>query len=153
MNLEFILKEKVADKMADVGLLFLRIWLFIEFGLAGFNKLSAGLAAPEWFASLKFPFPNSLLSADLNWGMAGLGEVLLAALILFGIFPRLASLGLLYVTFVAVYTVHWDLGFSGWNQIETENGLGFKVPLMLALMLIVIFTQGAGRYRFKNTLH
>jgi putative oxidoreductase len=63
-----------------------------------------------------------------------------------GLFSRFAALGLLYITYVAVNTVHFDLGWAGWNQIETESGLGFKVPLMVAIMLFAVLTQGAGRY-------
>jgi putative oxidoreductase len=58
----------------------------------------------------------------------------------------LDDLGLLCITFVAVYTVHFDLGWASWNQIDSEDGLGFKVPLMLALMLLAVLTQGPGRY-------
>lgn len=42
--------------------------------------------------------------------------------------------------------MHFDLGWAGWNQIETEQGQGFKVPLMLALMLLAVLTQGGGQY-------
>jgi putative oxidoreductase len=129
----------------DLGLLGLRLWLAYEFGFAGWTKLQ-NLHAPEWFGSLTFPAPLSALSANFNWISAGVMEASLSLLLLLGIYSRLASLGLLFVTYVAVYTVHFDLGWAGWNQIETEQGLGFKVPLMLALMLLTILTQGPGRW-------
>jgi len=114
--------------------------------LAGWTKLSGGLSAPSWFAELDFPFPLHLLSADLNWVSAGTGEVVLGLALMFGLFSRLAALGLLFITYVAVYTVHFELGWAGWNQIDTEQGLGFKVPLMLAIMLLGIVSQGGGQY-------
>lgn len=129
-----------------LGLLGLRLFTGQEFLLAGLTKLRHGLQAPEWFAGLDFPAPLHLLSADLNWLTAGLGETVLGAAVLLGLGGRLVALGLLFITWVAVYTVHFDLGWAGWNQIETENGLGFKVPLMLALMLLTILSQGSGRY-------
>ena len=63
-----------------------------------------------------------------------------------GWWSRWAAGGLLFITYVAVYTVHFDLGWAGWNQIDSEAGLGFKVPLMLAIMLLAIVTQGGGQY-------
>lgn len=127
------------------GLLALRLFVAQEFVQAGLMKVSAGFTAPEWFAGLDFPPLLAWLGPDLNWVAAGFGEVALGAAIAVGLFGRLAALGLLFITWVAVYTVHFDLGWAGWNQIESEAGQGFKVPLMLALMLLAVLTQGAGR--------
>ena len=82
---------------------------------------------------------NAKLNQMLHNTLDGIG-------LLLGLGSRLAALGLLYVTWVAVYTVHFDLGWSGWNQIDTDAGQGFKVPLMIAAMLMVVCTQGGGRY-------
>lgn len=140
---EFIFRFR--KSLDGVGLLLLRWWLGYEFTFAGFTKLQ-DLTPPEWFAGLDFPLPNSLLSAQVNWAAAGLLETSLGAMLILGLYSRVSSLALLYVTCVAVYTVHFDLGWAGWNQIETEQGLGFKVPLMLGIMLVTILTQGAGRF-------
>ena len=32
----------------------------------------------------------------------------------------------MFITAVAIWTVHADLGWSGWNQIETEWARGSK---------------------------
>ena len=136
-----------AREHADgLGLLALRLFVAQEFFQAGVMKLSAGLTAPEWFAGLDFPLMLAWLGPDLNWIAAGLGEVILGAAIAVGLFGRLAALGLMFITWVAVYTVHFDLGWTGWNQIDAEGGLGFKVPLMLGLMCLVVLTQGSGRW-------
>lgn len=127
-------------------LLLLRLWLAQEFGMAGYTKLAGGLQPPEWFAGLQFPFPHHLLSPQFNWVMAGGLELLAALVLLVGLGTRAVALVLLYVTYVAVYSVHFDLGWAGWNQIETEAGNGFKVPLMIALMLATVLAQGAGRW-------
>lgn len=137
----------------DLGLLALRLWAAQEFVQAGLKKLLGGSSAPEWFTQLDFPFPNSLLNANFNWAAAGWGELLLGTALALGLVPRLAALGLMYITWVAVYTVHFDLGWAGWNQIETDAGQGFKVPLMLGLMLFAVFTQGGGRYSLDALLH
>ncbi len=127
------------------GLLALRLYVAQEFVQAGWMKLSAGLTAPEWFAGLDFPPVLAWLGPDLNWVMAGFGEVGFGLALALGLAGRLAAAGLLFITWVAVYTVHFDLGWAGWNQIETEAGQGFKVPLMLAVMIATILLQGAGR--------
>lgn len=138
--------EALLGRLDGLGLLALRLFAGQEFVLAGYTKLSGGLTAPEWFASLSFPFPLGLLGPNLNWITAGVGELVLGTALMLGLCSRLAAIGLLFITYVAVYTVHFDLGWAGWNQIETDAGQGFKVPLMLALMLVAILTQGGGQY-------
>lgn len=127
------------------GLLALRLFVAQEFVQAGWMKVNAGLTAPEWFAGLDFPPVLAWLGPDLNWAAAGFGEVAFGLALALGLAGRLAALGLLFITWVAVYTVHFDLGWAGWNQIETDAGLGFKVPLMLAVMGFAILMQGPGR--------
>lgn len=127
------------------GLLALRLFVAQEFVQAGWMKLSAGLTAPEWFAGLDFPAVLAWLGPDLNWAAAGFGEVAFGLALALGLAGRLAALGLLFITWVAVYTVHFDLGWAGWNQIESDAGQGFKVPLMLGLMILALLLQGMGR--------
>lgn len=141
-----LLTLKWLPHLDGLGLLALRLFAGQEFVLAGYTKLAGGGGAPEWFAGLGFPFPLHYLSVDFNWWAAGLGELVLGAALVLGLCGRLAALGLMFITYVAVYTVHFDLGWAGWNQIETESGLGFKVPLMLGLMLLTTLSQGSGRY-------
>ena len=146
MNFLLSWREKALDSINGLGLLALRLWVGLEFVLAGFTKLSGGLEAPEWFAALDFPAIVAWLPVQANWVAAGVGEMVLGTALMLGLFSRLAALGLLFITYVAVYTVHFDLGWAGWNQIETEAGQGFKVPLMLAIMLVTLVTQGGGQY-------
>ena len=150
MNSLHSLHAKLIAAISDLGLLALRLFAGQEFLVAGYTKLSGGIHAPEWFSGLQFPFPLGLLGPDLNWLMAGTGEILFGLALLVGFYGRFAALGLLFITYVAIYTVHFDLGWAGWNQIDTEAGLGFKVPLMLGLMLFTIVTQGSGRYRITK---
>jgi len=146
MNSWLSLKDKLLERLAPAGPLLLRLWLAQEFINAGWIKLSGGLSAPDWFRELNFPVPVRWLSADLNWVTAGVLETGLGLLLLIGLFGRLASLGLLVVTWVAVYSVHFDLGWAGWEQIETDAGQGFKVPLMIGLMLWALLSSGMGRW-------
>jgi putative oxidoreductase len=146
MNSWHFWRVKAHDGIEGLGLLALRIWVAQEFWLAGLTKVQSGWRAPEWFVGLAFPWPHPWLGPDLNWLVAGVGELLLSLALIAGLGTRWAALGLLYITYVAVYTVHFDLGWAGWNQIETEQGMGFKVPLMLAVMLLALVSQGGGRY-------
>ncbi len=150
MNSPNFWHRQAPDWVAGAGLLLLRVWVGQEFFIAGLTKLQGGMSAPEWFAGLDFPFPHQWLSPDLNWLAAGVGETVLAVALLLGLRSRLAALGLLYITYIAVWAVHFDLGWLGWNQIETEQGLGFKVPLMLTVMLLAILTQGAGAFSLDS---
>lgn len=138
--------ERLQNRISDVSLLVLRLWLGQEFLFAAYQKLSNGLMPPEWFLHLDFPFPHGLLSPSMNWVIAGMGELLLGFALVAGLYTRLAAIGLIYVTYVAVYTVHFDLSWAGWRLIETEDGNGFKVPLMIALMLLVLVGNGGGRW-------
>lgn len=144
MNLLRLWRAKVDE--ASIALLLLRVWVGGEFLRAGWTKLGGGWMAPSWFQDLPFPWPHGWLGPDLNWVIAGVLEVGLGLALVVGVGTRWAAAGLLYVVYVAVATVHFDLGWAGWNQIETDAGQGFKVPLMLGLMLLVLLTQGAGRY-------
>jgi putative oxidoreductase len=148
MNLWIFLNDKPLKTLQPAGLLALRLWLAQEFLLAGCTKLSTGLHAPDWFASLSFPFPLALLPNDINWIIAGTSEIGLAVLLALGLFGRFAATGLLFITWVAVYSVHFDLGWHGWNQIETEHGLGYKVPLMMGIMLLQLVCVGMGKWSF-----
>jgi putative oxidoreductase len=134
------------------GLLALRLYVAQEFVQAGWMKLSSGFTAPEWFAGLDFPPVLAWLGPDLNWAAAGVGEVALGLALALGLAGRWAATALLFITWVAVYTVHFDLGWSGWNQIESEAGQGFKVPLMLAVMLATVVLQGPGRLSVDTLL-
>ena len=152
MNSEPTWPPQWQGQMRDASLLLLRLWLGQEFLYAAWQKLSGGFAPPDWFVELDFPFWHQWLGPQLNWAAAGLGELVLGLALLAGLSTRWAALGLLYITWVAVYTVHFDLGWAGWRAIETDAGLGFKVPLMMALMLLVLLGHGAGRWSLTTLL-
>ena len=144
---------KPLNSLQDLGLLALRLWVAQEFVQAGTLKLAGGLQAPEWFAMLHFPWPVAWLPTQVNWVVVGGGEVLFGCCLALGLLSRLSALALLFITYVAVYSVHFDLGWAGWNQIDTDAGQGFKVPLMLAIMLFAILTQGGGQYAADHLPH
>jgi putative oxidoreductase len=149
LNVIHHLVQKIRSHVDGTGLLLLRLSVGYEFAWAGWIKLQ-NLTPPDWFAGLHFPLPHTLLSTQANWISAGFLESTLGLAIILGLYSRLSSLALLYVIYIAVYTVHFDLGWAGWNQIDTDEGLGFKVPLLLGLMLFTILTQGPGRFSLDH---
>ena len=144
--------QPMTKALSDLSLLCVRLWLAQEFIYAGYQKLSGGFTPPEWFTELQFPVPFSMFSMGFNWGLSGIAELLFGAMLLLGLFARFSAFSLLVVTYVAVYSVHFDLGWAGWRMIETEDGLGFKVPLMIGLMLLVVLGQGAGHWSIDGLI-
>lgn len=123
----------------------LRLYIALMFFTAGSMKVMFGFRAPDWFKGLDFPWPQSWLPVDVNWVMAGYGEVILSLLLLTPL-ASWAAIGLIYICFVAVYTSHFDMGFAGWNDPED----GFKIPLMYALMLVSLIRPSQMQEQFRS---
>ncbi|MEY4763689.1 MAG: hypothetical protein RI907_362 [Pseudomonadota bacterium] len=144
--ISWLVQPKAPEWLSGIGPLLLRLFVAQEFVQAGWLKLGSGWAPADWFTTLQFPALIAWLPLQANWVIAGLGEIGFGLALALGLGSRLACVGLLFITWVAVYTVHFDLGWAGWNQIDTDMGQGFKVPLMLGLMLALLLTHGPGQY-------
>jgi putative oxidoreductase len=139
----------------------LRLILAWEFWESGITKLRGS----NWFTDIPwadwqkgFPWPFSTLPADLNWLAATWGELLLAGLLLFGLFTRFAAISLIVVTGVATAAVHWpaDWGSLGalWEgyRISAEGAGNFKLPLLFVAMLLPLVFYGGGRISLDHLL-
>jgi putative oxidoreductase len=139
----------------------LRLIIFWEFWEAGMTKLRGS----NWFAEIPwaswqkgFPWPFKLLPVDLNWFLATWGELVFAFLLLFGLFTRFAAVSLVVITMVATAAVHWPAEWSGlaelWaGYLITAKGAGnFKLPLLLALLLLPLVFHGGGRLSLDHLL-
>lgn len=131
----------------------LRLVLAWEFWEAGSTKLRGS----NWFADIPwsdwqkgFPFPFDSIPTEWNWLLATWGELILAVLLLLGLFTRFAAISLIIVTSVATAAVHWpaewnSLGELWSGYVITADGAGnFKLPLLFIVMLLPLVFRGAG---------
>lgn len=136
--------------------LLLRAILFYEFFFPGIGKLKGD----NWFTGIndKFPFPFNQFSPDLNWFVAGYGEVIFSSLLLVGLFTRFAALSLLVITGVAVAAVHWPESWDSLSQLWDGYGLksgdagNYKLPLLYVLMFLPLIFNGAGKLSLDKIL-
>ena len=101
----------------------LRLIMFWEFWEAGLAKLGGS----NWFGDIPwadwqkgFPWPFSMLGADLNWFAATWGELVFALLILLGLFTRFAAISLVVITAVATAAVHWPAQWDSLGQLWAD---------------------------------
>ncbi len=145
--------ESLAARLRGIGQLLpplvLRLIMGWEFWQSGVEKY----AGDNWFADIqsKFPFPFSVIPANLSWAMATWFELAGAVLLILGLFTRFAAYSLLVLTFVATAAVHWPDMISMWSDLAkgyaiTDMGHGnFKLPLLFVVMLLPIIFQGPGK--------
>lgn len=138
--------EGLGAWLAPLGLRLILAW---EFGEAGLEKLRGS----NWFGQVQdgFPLPFSLVSTDVSWFMATWMEILGAVALALGLFTRFFAFSLLILTIVATAAVHWPDSWSTLGELWqgyaiSDKGAGnFKLPLLLALMLLPLVLNGAGK--------
>ena len=145
--------ESLAARLRGIGQLLpplvLRLIMGWEFWQSGVEKY----AGDNWFADIqsKFPFPFSVIPANLSWAMATWFELAGAVLLILGLFTRFAAYSLVVLTFVATAAVHWPDMISMWSDLAkgyaiTDMGHGnFKLPLLFVVILLPIIFQGPGK--------
>ncbi|MGZ8222625.1 MAG: HvfX family Cu-binding RiPP maturation protein [Methylobacter sp.] len=127
--------------------LFPRLLLAYEFGEAGLEKLNGD----NWFADLTFPFPVSLLPADVSWTLATGLEIIAPVALILGLATRFFSLALMLLTVVAIAAVHWPAEWHSFAELWkgyaiTDQGYGnYKLPLSYLFMLSSLLLSGSGR--------
>ena len=129
--------------------LILRLIMGWEFWQSGVEKYTGD----NWFTDIqsKFPFPFSVIPANISWGMATWFELGGAILLVVGLFSRFTAYSLLVLTFVATAAVHWPDMIAMWSDLAkgyaiTDSGHGnFKLPLLFVVMLLPIIFQGPGK--------
>ena len=125
--------DKLGEWVPQLGL---RAIIAYEFWEAGVEKYNG----ENWFTDFRgeFPFPFSVLPADLSWFLATWTELLGSIAILVGFATRFSAASLIILDLVAWYSVH---GGNGYNVCSN----GFKLPLLYLIILIPLLLSGPGK--------
>lgn len=139
-----------------LGMLTLRLvlgWEFFESGLEKFR-------GDNWFMDIqdKFPFPLSLVPADISWQLATGFELAGGIALVLGLATRFFSVSLIVLTVVAILSVHWPADWQSLAELArgyaiTDNGHGnFKLPAIFLAMLLPLVLSGPGRLSLDHWL-
>lgn len=145
--------NRVGNWLAPLGLRLILAWEFFE---SGREKL----IGENWFAQLgdRFPWPFSVLGANLNWSLATWFELLGSLALLLGLGTRFAAYSLWVLTIVATYAVHWPGDWTSLSELWqgyaiTDKGYGnYKLPLLYLIMLLPLMLNGAGRFSLDHLI-
>lgn len=160
LNLERCVRAYLTVAGGYISLLVLRLLLGYEY----FESGAAKLGGSNWFGRLDFPFPFSLMSADVNWFMATWFELIGAVLLIVGLATRYVSICLIVVTLVAIYAAHLPTdGFGSLSDLfdgyrisrECEEGVctgNYKLPVIFLIMFIPLALTGPGKLSIDHWL-
>jgi len=126
-----ILRLEFLPSSVDFGLLVLRVWIGLSMlSLHGWSKLQGYKKASDFGDPLG-------VGNEVSWGLAVFGEVVCAALLVFGLFTRFAALAGAITMSVAFFMVH--------RMVLKGAGSGELAYIYLAAFL-TIFIAGPGRF-------
>lgn len=134
----------------------LRLIMGWEFWESGLEKLRG----EQWFADIQgsFPWPFSVIPANLSWGMATWFELIGGLMLWLGLGTRFFAFSLMFLTFVATAAVHWPDMWSLWSDLLkgyaiSNSGHGnYKLPLLFVVMLLPLIFGGAGRLSLDHLI-
>ncbi len=113
-------------------LLFVRVAIGHVFWASGQTKVEGFALRPEAIDLFRDEYKLPLISPEIAAPMAAIAEHVLPALLVFGLFSRFASLGLIVMTLVIQFLVYPD---AWWSQHS----------LWLALLLVIL-VRGPGTW-------
>jgi putative oxidoreductase len=129
----------LANHFRSFSLLFARVAIAYGFYNPALVKWSNFDTTVAWFVELGIPFAS--LAAFVTASV----EVVAIVLLFLGLFTRFISIPLMFIMFVAIFTVHISNGFSVANN-------GFEIPLYYLLFLFIFATQGSGKFSLDYLL-
>ncbi|AYQ33127.1 DoxX family protein [Runella sp. SP2] len=128
-------KPSSSQSFTDLGLLVLRIFVFIMLIPHGYDKLLSFLDGAN-------DFPDPLhVGVRFSHFMTVLGEIFIPLLLIFGLFTRIAAVVEVGLFLVIAFVIHGSDPFG-----DKEHALLYLVP-SLALLL-----TGAGKYSLDAAL-
>ena len=133
-----------------LGLTILRLVLGVVFLAHGSQKMLGWFGGYGFKATMGFftqmmhvpPFFAFLAIVAEFFG--GLGLVL-------GLLSRLAAFGITSLMLVAIYMVHWPMGFF-MNWSGQQKGEGFEYHLLVLAMTLVLMIRGAGAFSLDRVI-
>ncbi len=134
---------KLTVNFPDLSKLLLRLSAGSSFIFHGSQKLFGAFGGPgiggftKFIASLGIPYP------EINAWLAASAEFFCGIALVIGLFARLASIPLIFVMGVAIYSV---TGKKGFNIVDG----GFEYNAVLITILLSIFLSGSGKYSIKD---
>lgn len=142
-----LLKFQEKTSAAGIPMLLLRLMLGFGFAAHGWAKLSRG---PEGFGNILetigVPFPHLMA-----W-VTTLVELVGGALLMTGAFVILLSIPLVATMLTAMFTVHFQYGFSSIKiKAITNEGAqfgppGYEINLLYIVGLLVLVLGGSGKW-------
>lgn len=139
-----------------IALLPIRLILAYEFGIAGLMKLNGS----NWFGNVQdnFPFPFNVIPVEIDWFIATWFEILGSIGLLLGLFTRFWAAGLVVLTIVAIFGVHWPEDWSSLAELwkgyaVSDKGFGnYRIPLLFLTMLFPLIFLGGGKLSLDRLL-
>ncbi|OCR85066.1 DoxX family protein [Campylobacter fetus] len=121
----------LGSKFQHLSLLIMRLVLAYGFYETAVPKWQNIEPTAQWFSSMGFPIPVLIVY------LVAIFESLAVLLFVLGLFTRIISIPLIAIVLVAIFAVHFENGYSLANN-------GFEVPLYYLVMLLGLFSFGAG---------
>jgi len=164
MCVKDIYKEftRLSEYGKSVSLLAVRLIVAYSFYAPAMMKWADIDSVAMWFGSMGIPFPT------LNAYMAASTEVGGVVLLTLGLLTRAISIPLIVIMLVAIVTVHGVNGFAmvqagsevvdpwinGTQVMGTIVTLqnGYEMPLYYIIFLLVLLTQGAGKFSLDRLI-
>lgn len=124
----------------DVALLVLRLVFGLFLAYHGWNKVKGGLAGTaKWFAGIGMKWP--MWQARLAAGTEIIAGLLFAA----GLLTPFAAAGIVGVMLVAIWSVHWKVGFFVFLPEQ-----GWEYCASIAVVAWAVGATGAGRWSLDH---
>lgn len=128
------IKMTWAQAYGECSVLAFRVVTGLVFFMHGWQKFQGGVPGVAGFlTTLGFPMPEVFAVLLIA------GEVVGGLALILGVWTRLASLVLVIISVVALFTVHVANGFF------ISNG-GYEFILLLLVSALTFFTWGGGKY-------
>jgi putative oxidoreductase len=134
---------KLTATFSNLSKLLLRLAAGTSFVFHGSQKLFGAFGGLGIKGFTKFIGSLGIPYAEINAWLAAGTEFFCGIALIVGFFSRLASIPLIIVMGVAIYSV---TGKKGFNIV---NG-GFEYNAVLIALLLSIFLSGSGKYSIKN---